>query len=98
MIGEGRSSFLQKIRPYKDDKKQFDSDAKEEPIKTYFRERVAVIRPVLPQVRDEPALISIALSTSQESTLIATLPDYPNSSFDNFQAVCEVEYEERSTR
>lgn len=95
MIGCGRKEFLEKIRPYKDDKRKFDQNVKDEPISTYFDEKIAVIRLVLPQVQSESALISIALATAQDSELTTTLSPYRNSSIKDFNAMCCVEDEEQ---
>ena len=95
MIGQSKSDFLASIRPFKEDKTEFDRLVKSEPIVTYFKQKIEVIRLVLPQMRDEAALISVALSTSQDSSVISALSDYRNSSLKEFYSICSVEDEDQ---
>lgn len=93
LVSTEKTKFLASIKEYKDDKAAFELKIKNQPITTYFREKFALIPFVMPAIKDDSSLISLAISTSGDDSIFASLTCYRHSQIKEFLGYCSIEDE-----
>ena len=93
LVSADKINFLAGIKDYKDDKLAFELKMKNQATSTYFREKFALIPLVMPAIKDDASLISLAISTSGDDSIFTSLTCYRNSSIKEFLGYCSVEDE-----
>lgn len=93
LIAAKKSDFLSGIKVYKDDKAAFELKIKNQATTTYFKEKFNLIPFVMPAIKDDATLISLAISTSGDDSILNSLTCYRNSSIKEFLGYCSVEDE-----